>query len=85
MIDSKDTSREDYRRFVRHIGYIAGRAKSDKFSNAAHAQYDLAVRKLALDDGFKAFTAGNSELSLKYYALEFLKPTRHMMNRRAPL
>ena len=47
------------------------RAKSDRFTNTAHAQYDLAVRKLAIDDGFKAFTAGNPELSLKYYALEF--------------
>ena len=74
MLDSKDASADDYRRFIKHIVYIAGRAKSDRFTNAVHAQYDLAIRKPALDVGFKALTASSPELSLNITPWNCLSP-----------
>ena len=73
VLDSKAMTVNDYRQFIKHIGYIAGRAKSDKFTNATHANYNLAIRKFAFNE---AFSAGNPELWLSYYALEYLKPAK---------
>ena len=50
-----------------------GKAKLGRLIDAANVNYDLAVRKLAVSDGYKAFTAGNPEQALKYYAFEYMK------------
>ena len=73
VVDKKDADEESLIGFIKHIGYMAGKAKSGRFVDAAHINYDLAVRKLAVSDGYKAFTAGNPELALKYYAFEYMK------------
>ena len=67
MVDKKDADKESL------IGYIAGKAKLRWFIDTAHINYDLAIRKLAVSDGYKVFTAGNTELALKYYAFENMK------------
>ena len=36
----------------------------------------LRQRELAVNEAFGAFSVGNPELSLKYYTLEYLKPTK---------
>ena len=73
VLDSNALTINDCRQFIKYIGYIVGRAKSEKFTNAAHGNYELAVRKLAVDEVFSAFSAGNPVLSLRYYVLEYLK------------
>ena len=52
---------------------MAGKAKSGRFLDQAHASYDIAIRKLATKEDFNAFSAGNPELALKYYAFEYMK------------
>ena len=42
-----DADEESLIGFIKHTGYMAGKAKSGRFVDAAHVNYDLAVRKLA--------------------------------------
>ena len=71
--DSKEADWEDLLRFIKDIGYISGKAKGSRFLDQAHINYDNVVRKLATVEGFGAFSAGNPEISLKYYAFEYLR------------
>lgn len=73
VIATKETDGDNLVRLLKHIGYIACKAKSGTFIEKAHASYDRAVRRLAVDDGFQAFTAGNPDLALKYYSFEYMK------------
>lgn len=73
VLDKKDLDLQDLRRFVKHIKYMSGKAKSGRFLDQAHASYDLAIRKLAVTDGYDAFCAGNPELALRYYAFESMR------------
>ena len=50
-----------------------GKAKSGRFTDQMHANYDVA-RKLAAKEGFEAFSAGNPELALKYVFQYMRKP-----------
>ena len=58
--------------FTQHIRYIAGKAKSDEFCYASHCKYDQAVHKLAVKEGFGAFSTGNQALALCHYTFESL-------------
>ena len=78
VVDRKDVDADSLIGFIKHICYIAGKAKSGRFVDAAHVNYDLAVRKLAFSDGFKAFSADNLEIALKYNAFEFMKKPSSM-------
>ena len=72
-LDFKDTDYAKLRRFIKHIGYVIGKAKSGVFLDKEHNAFDQAVRKLAISEGFEAFSRRNGELSLKYYAYENMK------------
>ena len=73
VLECKDLDVNSLKQFVKHIGYMAGKAKSGRFMDQAHANYDIAIRKLAAKEGFEAFSAGNPELALKYYAFEYMR------------
>lgn len=73
VLDKKDVDVHDLKRFIMHLKYVASKAKSGQFTDKAHASYDLAIRKLAVDNGFDAFCAGNPELALQYYAFESMR------------
>lgn len=73
-IDQQSLSATDYRGFIKHIQYIAGKAKSDKFVDTTHVNYDLAIRKEAETEGFGAFKGGDPEHSIAIYSVENLRP-----------
>ncbi len=73
VLDTRDTDYDCLRKFIKHIGYMAGKAKSGIFLDKAHNLYDQSVRKLATSEGFNAFSAGNAEYSLKHYTYENMK------------
>lgn len=73
LADKDNLCVEEVLGVVKHIGYMAGKAKADRYTDSAHARFDIAVRKRAAKHGFAAFSAENSEASLKYYALEYMK------------
>ena len=84
FFDQEDLTTMKYCHFMKHIAFLAAKAKADKFLDCAHVHYDLAIRKLCVKQGFAAFTAGNSDLALKYYAFENLKPKRLGTGTKAP-
>lgn len=73
MIDQKNLVVPDYVAFIKHISYIAGKDKCDKFNDSAHVNYDTAVRKVAEEEGFKAFRRGDPELSIVHFSIENFK------------
>lgn len=70
MLDVPDTTVGDFRKFVRHIAYMSGKARADRFWYSAHIGYDTAVRKEAVKEGFGAFGPGNQEHALDHYSFE---------------
>ena len=44
LVEHTDLSLGDVINFVKHIRYISGNAKSQRFVDSAHARYDMAVR-----------------------------------------
>lgn len=73
VLDRDDMTIEDYQSFIKHIVFLSSKAKCDKFVDSCHVQYDLAVRKRAVKEGFKAFTAGDQECSVAVYSIENLR------------
>ena len=55
-LDMKDTTQGTAAKFISHIAFIASKAKSYKFQDVAHMLYDMVVRKLAVTDGYEAFS-----------------------------
>ena len=43
VVDKKDADEESLIGFIKHMGYMVGKAKSGRFVDAAHVNYDLAV------------------------------------------
>ena len=79
FLDFQDTNDASAIRFISHIVFIAGKAKTFKFQDTAHTLYDTAVLKLAAKDGFEAFSAGNTDLALRYYSFEHLRESQAKM------
>lgn len=73
MVDQKNVTAPDYVAFLKHVAYLAGKDKCDKFSDSAHVCYDTAVRKVAEEEGFKAFRRGDPELSIVHFSIENFK------------
>ena len=76
LFDQPDLDSVKYEHFVKHIALMSSKGKNDQFLNSAHVHYDLAVRKLCVKNGFSAFSTGNTDLVLKYYAFENIKTRR---------
>lgn len=73
LADQQNVSADEHMCFNKHLMYLATKAKSDKFIETSHVNYDIATRKLAQDIGFKAFRYGNNEASMEYYVVENFK------------
>ena len=73
-LDQPNVTVDDLKCFIKHITYISGKAKGDRFYDNAHVNYELEVRKLAEVQGFSAFTGGNAEIATQLYTIENLRP-----------
>ena len=76
-VDQDNLEIKDAKGIFKHISFIAGRASTDKFIDAAHTRYDLAIRKKAVAEGYGAFKLCDSEYSIIHYSLENVKGKTH--------
>ena len=70
VIDNKDIDVVDMKNYLRHLSYLAHKAGPKVFVQEAVIDYDKAVRAKAEENGMKAFTAGDVELTLLYFGYE---------------
>ena len=60
----------DHRAFLEHLDFLTVHAMHDHFKDAAHTEYDLAIRRLAETQGFAAFGKENNGISVTYYGAQ---------------
>ena len=73
LADQRNVTSEEHLCYNKHLMYLASKAKSDKFVESSHVNYDIATRKMAQEIGFQAFKYGNNEASMEYYVVENFK------------
>ena len=66
----------DYRALFEHINFILGHASDDDFVAAAHAEYDIAIRKQAEEMGSAAFGTANQATSIAHYGSQNLRANK---------
>ena len=73
FIDVEEKKMEDVTWFLEHIDFLTVRAMHNDFKDSAHVVYDQAVRKRAESQGFAAFSAMNSGISVKHYGAQHMR------------
>lgn len=67
VLDRKDMSVQDYQAVFEHVSFLTELAKYNEFNDIAHIDYDLAIQRLALKQGFAAFGMANQRVSVRFY------------------
>ena len=75
-LDIAELTVADLRAFLDHIYFIAIRAMHDDFKDAAHVEYDAAIRKLAEAHGFAAFSKLYNGASVIHYGAQNMRTKR---------
>ena len=64
----------DHRAFLQDLDFLTVRAMRKHFKDAAHIEYDLAIRRLAETQRFAAFSSDNNGISVTYYGAQNMRP-----------
>lgn len=68
VLEIPEMSVTDHRAMWEHVYFLSYRARYNEYMNSAHADYDLAIRKLAEKRGFEAFSSAHTGKSVLLYA-----------------
>ena len=66
-LDIEDLTVKDLHAFLGHINFLSSHAHNDDFKDSTHVDYDKDIRKLAEVEGFAAFEAKYTGLSMFHY------------------
>lgn len=73
VLDKDNMSISDYKAMFEHVSFLTERAKLNEYYDKSHVDYDKAIRRLALREGFAAFGMANQRLSVRYYGSHHLR------------
>ena len=72
-LEIRELSVGDCRALFEHISFISNRARNNDFTDTAHVDYVMAVRRSAEDKGFAAFSRANEGLSVMHYGAQSMR------------
>lgn len=80
----KELGVRDYKALIEHIVFLSLRARTGEYFDTAHIEYDAAIRTLAEDIGFAAFSCANRGASVLPYGSLNIKGRRAGANNYQP-